>query len=546
MTVLRLGPFMGANLAVRPKLLPDFVGTVSLNHWPDRSDFRPWRVPLAQTPADAAVKPSWAVPAGTKSFTMLGRDATTDPIYWLKWQTRVHAVRGFSSDDTTKRTYYTGSGAPKVTDTTLALAAESFPTAYRDLGIPKPATIPTVTQTVAGTGDDETRYYAYCYLSDWDELGPPQVSGAVTCKPGATLLIEGMAAVPSGAGESRGINRIRIFRTSAGDTGADFFFLKDIAAGTSATDNGLQVGTDVMPSKLYAMPPSDLTCLTGLWNGMMAGITGNAVRYSEQFKPHAWPVAYETLCQDTPVALAVFQKNLLILTTGRPRLVYGSAPEAMDDTPVEFIAACIAEQSVVSFGHGACWATADGLAYVGSNGSPRLLTAGIMLLDDWKAINPASIIAAQFNGKYMGFYNAGGLKGFMIDPLQPEAGVYFFSTGYSSAYFDSLEEEMYVLDGLNIKKWNAGATSMTATHRSKVFRVPAPMNLSVAKVIADDYPCTFTLLADDRAPWARTVTDEKPFWLPSGYLAENYQIEISTVHDVTGVLLADNLRELTQ
>ena len=378
MTAIRLGPFLGANQAARPKLLPINVGVASTNHWPDRGDLRPWKIPLAGP----------TVPSGIKTIHMLKRDAKTDTVYWFKWSTIVHAVSSFIADDTTKRTYYTGSGAPKVTNNILGLSSEYYPTSYRDLGIPKPLTAPTITETLAGTGTDETRYYAYAYLSDWDELGMPKVSAAVTCKPGAHFNITTLATVPSGSGETRGINRIRIWRTVSSDAGADFFFVKDITAATSTTDNDTAVGSDVMPCKLWAMPPSDLKCLTGLWNGMMAGISGNSVRYCEQYKPYTYPVAYETLCMDTPVALAVFQKNLLILTNARPRLVYGTSPDAMDDTPVEFIAACISVPSVVSFGHGACWSCPDGLAYVGTNGSPRLLTDGLMLLDDWKAINP--------------------------------------------------------------------------------------------------------------------------------------------------------------
>ena len=104
---------------------------------------------------------------------------------------------------------------------------------------------------------------------------------------------------------------------------------------------------------------------------MHAGISGKAVRYCEIFKPHAWPSKYETLCADeTPVALCALDKSLLVLTTGRPRMVYGTSPEAMDDAPIEFLAACVSEPSAVSFGHGACWATSDGLAYVGKNGPP--------------------------------------------------------------------------------------------------------------------------------------------------------------------------------
>lgn len=538
MSVIRLGPFLGANVALRPKLLPNLVGVVSLNHRPDRGDLRPWKVPLA-------VK---TVGAGIKTISILPRDATTDTIYWFVWTTIVHAVKSFRASNPTKRTYYTGSGAPKSTDNVIGLAGEPHPTAYRDLGIPTPATAPTITQTAPGTGADETRFYAYTYLSDWDdEEGPPRVSAAVTCKPGAQFNITTLAAPPTGPGEARGINRIRIYRTQSGATGAAFYFLRDVVLpATSSTDPALALGQDTMPSALYAMPPADLKNLIALWNGVMAGITGNSVRYCELNKPHAWPVAYETLCHDTPIALAVFDKTLLILTTGRPRIVRGTLPEAMDDDPVEFIAPCVSAQSVVSFSHGACWATAQGLAYIGAGG-PRLLTTGSMLPEDWAALNPRTMIGAQYQGRYFGFYDSGaGLKGIMIDPLRPDEGLYHLSAGYSAVHYDALEEQLYVLDGTSIQTWNAGASNMTASFESKTYRQHAPLNMAVAEVIADTFPVTFTLYADARAPWVRSVTSKKPFTLPSGYLADDYRVRVDTGNDVTGLVIAETLDELAQ
>lgn len=534
MASIKIGPFLGAYLAPRPKLLPDHIGTDSQNHWPDRGDLRPWRVPLAHT----------TIGSSKKTISMLGRDAKSDAIYWFEWTSVVHAVRSFRADDSTKRTYYTGDGAPKVTDNIIGLAGAPYPTAYRDLGIPRPATLPTLTQTVAGTGTDETRYYAYTYLSDWDEEGPPAVSAPITVKPGALLNITTLAAPPSGAGENRGINRIRIYRTVAGATGAAFYFLREITVATSTTDDARATGVDTLPSTYYDKPPTNLKSLTPLWNGVMAGISGNAVRYCEAFKPHAWPAAYETLCHDTPIALGVFQKSMLILTTGRPRLVVGSSPEAMDDQPVEFVAACVSARSVVSFGHGVVWATSDGLAYVGTNGAPRLLTDGVMLLDDWKGLFPETIIGTQFNGLYLGFYNTGAaLKGFVFDPLKPDEGIRFLSQGYSAAHFDPLSEELYVLDDNIVKRWNAGASNMAASFTTKVYRVSG-RNLCFCKVIADEFPCTVTLYADGRAPWVRTVTDGEPFWTPQGFMPELYKIKVATDLDVTGLVLADSIQEI--
>lgn len=544
MLPLRVTGFLGANLARHPKLLPEEVGTASLNQKPGKGDFRPWKQPLTVA----------TVPAGRQTIYRFNRDVASDVNYWFSWSTVVHAVRSFIADDTTERTYYTGSGAPKWTDNILGLAGAPYPAAFRDLGVPAPITPPILTQTTPGTGTDETRYYLFTYLTDHDEESAPSpVSAAVVCKTGAILTVGSLEAPPAG---SHGINRIRVYRTQSGTSGsAEFFFLREIAVAPSTTDDARALGTDTLqtngPSgtlgRVWLTPPADLACLTPLWNGMLAGISGKSVRYCEPFRPYAWPAAYETLCTDTPVALATFGKNLLILTTGAPRLAYGSAPEAMDDEPVAIIAACVSRTGVVSFKHGACWASADGLVYAGSGAAPRVITDGMMLREDWQALNPSSIVAAQYAGRYMGFYFAGGVwKGFMLDPQNP-AGIYFFSQGYSAVYFDELQEALYVLDGVNIAKWDAGAALMTATFRSKVFRVPAPSNPAVAEIIADAYPVTFKLFADGVLKCTETVASREPFYLPSGYLADDFQIEVSTsAGAITGVAVAESVADIAQ
>jgi hypothetical protein len=538
MAGFRIGPFLGANTKDEPMMLEANVGVLSLNHRPDKGGLRPWKVPLT-------VK---TVAAGIKTMHILPRSTVSDTIYWLVWSTRVHVVLSFKASNPTKRFYFTGSGAPKSSDNVIGLAGEPFPTSYRDLGVPKPVTAPTVTETVAGTGSDENRYYAYTYLTDWDEEGPPAISAIVTCKPNAQFDITTLAAPPTGAGENRGINRIRLYRTKTGDLGAKFYFLKDVVLpATSTTDNALATGQDTMPSALYAMPPSDLKCLTPLWNGIMAGISGNSIRFCELNKPHAWPAKYEILCHETPIGLAVFDRTLVVLTTGKPLIVTGDLPEAMRDTPVEFIAPCLSEPSIVALSHGECWATSDGIAYIGRNGPPRFLTANHMLPEAWQALAPGTMQGGQYQGRYFAFYDLGGglLKGLMVDPLSAEAtGVYGLSQGYTAVHYDRLSAQMYVLSGTDIQQWNAGASNMTVSFESKTFRQTRPLNMAVAEVIASTYPATFTLYADARAAWIKTVNGRNPFLLPSGYLADDYRIKIDTAYDVTGVVVAETLGEI--
>jgi hypothetical protein len=552
MTPIRLAGFAGCNVSMQPRVLPPEVGAFCENQRPGRGDFRPWRVPLNVA----------TVPSGRKAIYRFNRDTRSDVNHWFSLTTFGHFVRAFLAEDPTERTYFAAeTGGLKVTDNTIALAGTPYPTASRAVGVPAPVGLPIVTQTTAGTGADETRFYIYVYVNDWGEVSAPSpVSAAVTCKPGAILDITGLSTVPGG---THGINKIRIYRTVAGTTNADFFFLREITPATSTTDDARAVGTDVLESAgpagtlglQWEVPPADLTCPTRMWNGMMAGISDKSVRICEPYKPYAWPPAYEVLTDDRPVALASFGSNVVILTTGTPYIMYGASPEAIDSKPAQKVMSCESRASVVSFEHGVVWASADGLAYVGASGSPKMLTEGVVTKEQWRTFSPATMVAAQFDGMYVGFYEYLGVwKGFAIDPLSPST-VFPIDVGYPACYYDQLQGFLYVLSGENIAKWDAGATFMTAQHRSKIFRVPRPSNPAVAEVIADGYPVTFKLYAGRFSVdgWSagalkttKTVTSRAPFWLPSGYLAEDIQIELSSASPITGVAVAGSILDLRE
>lgn len=545
MQPVRVAGFLGANLAQDAQLLPAEIGVQSLNQRPGTGAMRPWRLPLTVASTSTG---------GRKTIYRFNADVASDVDYWFEWSTVVNVVRGFIADDTSERTYFTGSGTPKVTNNVMGIAGAPHPTSARELGVPIPITAPVLTETVVGTGTTENRYYFYTYLTDFgEESAPGPVSAVVVVKPGSNLSITNIASPPAG---NYGINRVRIYRSVTGISGAaEFFLISEIAVATTSTDNALGASSFVNqtngPSgsvgRVWLPPPTNLKGLIGLWGGMMAGITGMSVRYCEPNKPYAWPAAYETLCNAKPVALGKFQKNLVILTTGAPRIAYGSSPEAMDDTGGGINAPCLSAAGVVSFEHGVCWPAPDGLAYIGLNGQPRFLTAGILEREQWAALNPATMVAAQYLGYYMGFYDAGAgvLKGFMLDPLAVAGSVYFFDTGFTAVYYDDLQQALYGVNGTSIKKWDAGSTLMTATFRSKEFRMPLPENPGAAEVIAKQFPVIFKLFADGALVFTKSVLNREPFTLPSGYEADMIQIEVSTsVGSLTALAVAGDIDAL--
>lgn len=571
MTVLRLAGFAGENRALHPTLLPDAIGTVSRNQKPGRGDLRPW-----QTPLNVAT-----VPSGRNTIYRMGRDVASDSQYWLSWSGVVHAVRGFDPDDTTERTYYSGDGAPKVSDNTIGLASAPYPTSNRPLGIPAPVAAPTVTAAGGGVGELTTAYYVYTYINDWGwESAPSPVSAANTRKSDDTATINGFSTVPAG---NYGVTAIRIYRTATGASGAtEFFFLREIAIGaTSTTDDNRALG-EVLETTTWLPAPgvprggavggseASLTFLTSLWNGMLAGICNNRVRFCEPYVAYAWPDEYDVTPPDAkPVALGVFGQRMLVLTTGRPLIVAGSSPDSLDQQPMEIPQGCVAARSVVSMGNGVAWASEDGLCWFGADGG-RILTAGVMTRKDWQALVPSSIIGRQYEGLYFGSYSTDGgttRLGFMLDPSNPQ-GIFFLDAGYAASHFDELIDQLYVLSGTNVQRWDAGG-AMTVRFRSKVFELPKPENLAAIQVRADAYPvtvridalnlpaATVTALVARRpalfsAPtsttfrYTATMASADVFPLPDGFVADQWQIEVEGTGAVQSVAIASSVDDLKQ
>lgn len=534
--MLRFTDFNGANRQLHPLRVPQGVGVDSLNQRPGRADLRPWRLPAAVA----------TVPALTQTIYRMGRDVPSDSTYWLSWSVDVDIARSLTADDTTERTFWTGDGPPKWTDNTIALSAAPYPTLSRVLGVPAPTAAATVDVT-GGSGTTGTRYYVWTWVTDkGEESAPSPVSAAITGPSDATYSIEFDDTIP----EQRGINRKRLYRTTNGTSGdTAFYFIVEVASSTSTFDDIESTPVEPLPSLTWLEPPATMRGLRPLWNGMMAGFVGKSIRFCDPYRPFAWPIQYELIVDDAIVALAVYQQNLVVLTTGRPYLITGSTPESMTLQPLEIDQSCIAKRSVVEFGHGIVWASPDGLVYTGANlgaTGARVITAGLLLRDDWTALIPSSVIGERYEGAYICSYNDGlSRKALLIDPLEPRS-LYFVSTGFDAAYQDPITDSLYVLNGTTVSKWDASASSMTATFKSRTELRPSPQCYSFGRVIADAYPVSLTIVADGVTRLTKSVTSDASFRLPAGYLADKWRIEVSTTNPTQAVLLANSAEDLRQ
>lgn len=553
MTVITINAFQGAALALDDLLLPAGVGTDSQNQRPGHSDLRPWFNPSAVA----------SVPSGAQRRTIyrMGQGVASDTNYWLQWTAVVNAVRGYESPDTSERTYFTGSGAPKWTDNNIGLSGGApYPQATRDLGVPAPTTALTAAVNAAvSTGTEETDYWVYTWVNDlgW-ESAPSPPSNSLLIKPGTTVNLTGFDTVPSG---NFSITGVRIYRTSVGTSGATaFFYLRTLVYGAALSqpvDDARALGSDTLQTVGWLPCPGIATGgaasttedsargLTKLWNGMMAVITGKAIRLCEPYKAYAWPLKYEIATPDDPVGIAVWQQRALILTSGDAYLVTGSTPSAMDSEPLKLYQPCVSVTSVVEFDDGVAWASPNGLWWYGSGGARNLL-AGVMTREQWQALVPSTIVASRYLGCYIAFFNDGsGLRGFVMDPANAD-GIYWLSAGYSAVHRDPLQDKLYVLDGTSIKAWNVPAAGlMTASFRSKRVRLPMPMSVGAVEVIAKAYPVTIKLYADDVLWHTQSVSSDDPI-RPPDKQAMNWACEVSSSNRVIAVRMARSVADLRE
>ncbi|MGV8823033.1 hypothetical protein [Methylibium petroleiphilum] len=542
--------YRGSVQQINPRRVGEGYGVEVRNMRPGSADLRPW----------GAAGSVYTIPGGgaqRKALYRMDRATVSDVNYWLSSVNDVDYVRSLLADDPEERTYYTGESEPRVTDNTIAFAGAPYPTAFRTLGVPRPSGVITLAITTAGAATTQhVRSYFDTFVTDKGEEGPPNAAPVnITCNTDATI---GLSNLPASPGGSTGITLRRIYVSTGG--GDYLRFAQQAVATTTASDNTTVRG-DVCPSggreatPAWLAPPATMKGLIELWNGMLGGFADKGLYVCEKDKPWAWPLEYRKVVPDTIVGTGTWQSNWLVLTTGRPRIFRGSSPRSLVEDPTVLKGACVAKKSIAGVGHGVVWAGRDGLHYVGDNGQ-RLLTDGLYSPEQWRdTFNPATIVGGVVESFYYGSYVAAGgsRKAFLIDTLNPE-GLIHLDQGAHATYYDPIAAQLFLLDEGNVvRKWNSGA-ALVATFKSRVKRLPYPVNPAVARVISDVYPVTFNLYAgridpDTRAfsivlKHTKTVNNGDNFRLPSGYLTEDLQYEVSLAGAMLAVLVGEDTNDL--
>jgi hypothetical protein len=139
MAAVKIIKFLGEAPKISPELLPDAAAQVAFNVKLYSGDLIPYRLPLLvdNVGRTGDIKTLYAL-----------RDPNSNELVWLTWATDVDIVIASASADGEQRFYYTGDGAPKVSNYEKATeGSEPYPSGYYELGLPLPTTVLTTSAT---------------------------------------------------------------------------------------------------------------------------------------------------------------------------------------------------------------------------------------------------------------------------------------------------------------------------------------------------------------------------------------------------------------
>lgn len=536
--------FRGEMPGVDPTLLPENNATVARNCRLLTGAIMPLRAPL-----DYGVVQKSGTQQSIYRYNAVAGDMNSGSIF--TWPEVVDMVRGPVRENTQELSYFTGDAYPKLTDSSLATTGSVWPGGAYRLGVPAPASVPTV--TVEGAASDDaadvrSRDYVVTYLAQLGSLvmeGAPSLATAIVDVSGAqTVKLTNLPLVPTG---NYNITGLRLYRRVTSGQNQNFLRVTDLPIGTSEWTDSVpdaSIPGDLLVSQLWDVPPADLHSLGALANGFLFGASGSDICVSEAFRPHAWNPFARVPLGERIVGTGQFNGAIVAITGRNPYVISGTNPAALSAQEVFISQGGVSKRSIVSGQFGCVYASPDGLVLLSGQGS-GVFTDQLMTRDQWQALNPSTLLGAVHEEQYVGFYNNGTPQGFIFDPDNRERGFIFTDQAVDAAYRDGLGDSLWVVQGDQVRLWDQG-TPLTYRWRSRPFVFTAQVTMTAGRVLADEYSdLTYRLIVDDVVRHEQAVTSAQPFRMPSGYGGRVVQVEVEGMGVVRQLEAAESVSELT-
>lgn len=569
MASIAISRFQGCAKGISPRLIPEGFARNTVN-----SDV-----------SEGSLRPAAGVASSNEVVnTPLARSLYRYPNgKWLTWMYDVDVVRSPLVEDKWGRIYWTGQANPKMAAANHATSGSApYPNAWYSLGVPAPDMAPGVEgatpvveeeepattepdaegetpteeevesattapdaegATPAKEGEEPatavTVVYAFAYVTEYEEVGPLSMpSNAVTrWDDGGDVTL----TLPSINAHGRNIVKLRIFRS---ETGGGYLFVADVPAGTSSfTDTVASEDLGIAANSIsFDPPPDELSGLIAGPGGSLYGFQRNVLCASEPGYPHAWPTEYRLAFQDDIVGIAESAIGIVVATKGAPWVVSGATPAALNPIKIETREPCVSKRSVVDMGDYVIYASPNGLVSVGTQGAD-LISKALMSRAEWNQLNPDSIHAYRDRDRYLAFFVDQQNKNRCFT-FSPDRGFEFIDIKAYGGYYVGELDTLFLFDGSDsLQKWGEG-DAKALSWRSGIYETPLSTSFTCAKVIADQYPVQLTLYADGEQAVSHTVQSTAMFRLPAGVNAREWEIELSGLHEIFSVQIAQSPQEL--
>lgn len=180
MARIRINSFAGMVPRITNRHLDDNQAQSAVNCRLTSGALSPWR--------DKKQVATLAKTVRVNSLYLFGNGTANER--WLHWNEDVDVVRGKIAGDTTERTYFTGTDAPRVTNASMVDVGgnDQYPEDSYILGIPPSSVAPTAALTGAPSGPVYSRAYVYTCVGEFGEEGMPSpVSSTLAWQSGYTV-----------------------------------------------------------------------------------------------------------------------------------------------------------------------------------------------------------------------------------------------------------------------------------------------------------------------------------------------------------------------
>jgi hypothetical protein len=464
----------------------------------------------------------------------------------------------------------------------VAVATEGNVTKYRSVERSNTAGSTSIGSVILEPADNTTemitRSYVYTYVTEFGEESAPSPAVVKTGAVADSWVLT-LQEVPESVTTDRLIEKRRIYRTITASNGVSSYFqvaeidYDQLVYTDNASDEDIS-GNNILESTLWTPPPADLKGWVAMPNGILAAWRDNEIWFSEPYRPHAWPVSYQVSVDYPIVGLGVMGQTLIIATKGSPWAATGVNPSSISLSKINSFEPCQSRGSIVSTPAGVYYASANGIV-VAVPGQVRLITTELISPAQWQENHDlGNIKAVEFEGGYLAYEisTTGSTSGFYINAAQPRIGYNELtdsSNGLVNVCFDPWTAQPLIIRNgyIYIIDHPDGTGQQPFKWRSKKFALPSRKNIAAMKVrfdipsdaptlsstrntaspqtLASDQYALLRLYADGDLVTTRELRSSNEYIaLPSGFKANQYQVEIEGRVSIFDIQMATSSKEL--